>query len=191
MWRQVSFATPLLPQSDNATTKVGDGDIEVHSHSPRRRTISVARQTLRPSTMGSMLPPGLPMYSRVVSYDPFTEPGSSRHWRHPSSSVDVSMPDYSTSTSNASGSRQVTDPMVITKQERRFQSMQTVGAYETICDALRSSEPVATMEEDIDKALSEKEGSKMELQLKSTSGMHSLSVIPTHLSLSGTSGGEY
>lgn len=47
------------------------------------------------------------------------------------------MGDYSNSNTRTSASRNVSDPMILAeKQDRRFESMQMAGAYESICEAL-------------------------------------------------------
>lgn len=134
MWRHISFAAGMIPGS-NAPRMSGEGGIEVHSHSPRRRSVSLARPQRPPPVMGMMLPPGLPAFPRATNFDPFTEPRATQ-WRQPSS-ADVSMPDYSSSVSQASHSRQFTDPISSIKPEQRFQSLESVGAFEGLCEALK------------------------------------------------------
>jgi hypothetical protein len=46
------------------------------------------------------------------------------------------MPDYSCSVSQASHSRQFTDPTVADRPEERYQSLQSIGAFEGLCEAL-------------------------------------------------------
>lgn len=83
-----------------------------------------------------MPPPGLPTFPRPAHFDPFTDPRATQ-WRQPSS-ADVSMPDYSSSVSQASHSRQFTDPTTSSKPEQqRFQSLESIGAFEGLCEALR------------------------------------------------------
>lgn len=132
MWRHISFVAGMLP-GGNVPRKSSEGAIEAHSHSPRRRSASLARPQRPPPAMGMMLPPGLP---RPAHFDPFTEPRATQ-WRQPSS-ADVSMPDYSSSVSLASHSRQFTDPTSSNKPEQqRFQSLESVGAFEGLCEALK------------------------------------------------------
>ena len=48
------------------------------------------------------------------------------------------MPDYSSSVSLASQSRQFTDPTSSNKPEpQRFQSLESIGAFEGLCEALK------------------------------------------------------
>jgi hypothetical protein len=136
MWRQVSFNASCLPQYVSPRN-VATASVEAHSHSPRPRT-SLSRPTLPPPTLGPMLPPGIPPFSRPGASDPFIEPV--HPWRH-SSSADVSMPDYSSSASWASHSRRVTDPMVTDRPDRRYDTIQGLGAFESICEALLPSAP--------------------------------------------------
>jgi hypothetical protein len=51
------------------------------------------------------------------------------------------MHDYSSSVSHSSQSHLVTDPMLVDRQERRFETMQSAGAYEFICEKLQPSAP--------------------------------------------------
>src|SRR5271167_4132043 len=103
MWRQVSFNASYLPQGISPR-QVRTTGVETHSHSPRHKSTSV-RPPLPPPTLGPMLPLGIPMFSRHGASDPFIE--SLNHWRQPS--ADISMPDYSGSTSQSSHSRRGTD----------------------------------------------------------------------------------
>lgn len=112
-------------------------EMEAHSHSPRRKA-SLGRPALPPPSLGPMLPPGISAFPRNLHADPFIEP--LRPWRQ-SSSTDISMPDYSSSASWASHSRRVTDPMMTDKQERRYDTLQSHEAFETICEALLPSAP--------------------------------------------------
>lgn len=135
MWRHISFVAGMLP-GGNVQRKSSGGAIETHSHSPRRRSASLARPQRPPPAMGMMLPPGLPAFPRPAHFDPFTEPRATQ-WRQPSS-ADVSMPDYSSSVSLASHSRQFTDPISSNKSEQqRFQSLESIGAFEGLCEALK------------------------------------------------------
>lgn len=135
MWRHISFVAGMIP-GGNVARHASEGALEAHSHSPRRRSISLARPQRPPPTMGMMLPPGLPTFPRTANFDPFTEPRATQ-WRQPSS-ADVSMPDYSSSVSMASHSRQFTDPTSSIKPEQqRFQSLESIGAFEGLCEALK------------------------------------------------------
>ncbi|ELR03055.1 hypothetical protein VC83_05151 [Pseudogymnoascus destructans] len=137
MWRHISFVAGMLP-GGNVPRKSSEGAVEAHSHSPRRRSISLARPQRPPPAMGMMLPPGLPVFPRPANFDPFTERRATQ-WRQPSS-ADVSMPDYSSSVSLASHSRQFTDPISSNKPEpQRFQSLESIGAFEGLCEALKPS----------------------------------------------------
>jgi hypothetical protein len=144
MWRQVSFNASYLPQGISPR-HVRTTGVEAHSHSPRHKTASV-RPSLPPSTLGPMLPPDIPLFSRQGACDPFTEPVP--HWRQ-SSSADESMPDYSSSTSQTTQSRRVTDPMITDRSERRYETMSSAGAYESICEALLPSAPDNTPKNEI------------------------------------------
>lgn len=133
MWRHISFVAGMLPGS-NVPRKSSEGAVEAHSHSPRRR--SVSRPQRPPPAIGMMLPPGLPAFPRPANFDPFTEHRATQ-WRQPSS-ADISMPDYSSSASLASNSRQFTDPASGNKLEaQRFQSLDSFGAFEGLCEALK------------------------------------------------------
>ena len=136
MWRQVSFNASYLPQYVSPRHIRSTG-VEAHSHSPRPRT-SLGRPALPPPTLGPMLPPGIPAFSRNAHSDPFIEPV--HPWRQ-SSSTDVSMPDYSSSASWASHSRRVTDPRMTDRPERRYDTLQSPEAFESICEALLPSAP--------------------------------------------------
>jgi hypothetical protein len=144
MWRQVSFNASYLPQYVSPRN-VATTSVETHTHSPRPRT-SMSRPVLPPPTLGPMLPHGIPMFSRAAASDPFTE--SLHPWRQ-SSSADVSMPDYSSSSSWASHSRRVTDPMMTDRPDRRYDTIQGLGAYESICEALLPSAPENTPQDDV------------------------------------------
>ncbi|KFY18782.1 hypothetical protein V493_08354 [Pseudogymnoascus sp. VKM F-4281 (FW-2241)] len=135
MWRHISFVAGMLPGS-NVPRKSSDGAVEAHSHSPRRRSVSLARPQRPPPAIGMMLPPGLLAFPRPANFDPFTEHRATQ-WRQPSS-ADISMPDYSSSASLASNSRQFTDPASGNKPEaQRFQSLDSFGAFEGLCEALK------------------------------------------------------
>lgn len=133
MWRQMSFSVPYLFHQIFPQHEQGG---EAHSHSPRK-TVS-NRPELPALSIGSMPPPNATVFPRQPICDPFTEPTNApfNGWRHPSS-ADVSMPDYSSSNTRASSTRHVTDPMLASEsQDRRFDSLQNIGAFESVCDAL-------------------------------------------------------
>ncbi len=88
-----------------------------------------------------MLPPGLPALPRNSRFEPFLEP---IYNGRKTSSTDMSMPDYSKPSSLASNSRRVTDPMMTDKPERRYETLQSPGAYESICEALLPTGPHTT-----------------------------------------------
>src|SRR5580700_5489644 len=81
MWRQVSFNASYLPQYVSPRHIRSTG-VEAHSHSPRPRA-SLGRPALPPPTLGPMLPPGIPAFSRNAHSDPFIEP--IHPWRQTSS----------------------------------------------------------------------------------------------------------
>ncbi|KAH6709222.1 hypothetical protein BKA61DRAFT_678120 [Leptodontidium sp. MPI-SDFR-AT-0119] len=133
MWRQVPIVGPYFAQQ--FSPRQGSDGIEVHSHSPRHRQSS--RSTF-PNPGGSMPPPP-PLFPRQPAYDPFitdhTNNPAFSGWRH-TSTTDTSMPDYSSSNTRSSNSRQVSDPMQFEKTGRQFESIQMPGAYESLCEAL-------------------------------------------------------
>jgi hypothetical protein len=142
MWRQVSLVGPYFAQQ--FSPQPAPEGVEAHSHSPRHSGM------LRPppgiANIASVLPPNQNIFPRQPTYDPFTEPlhAALDGWRQ-TSSTDISMPDLSNSNTRASSSRQVSDPVIVSgKSERRFESMQMPGAYESICEALLPSAPVNT-----------------------------------------------
>src|SRR6266487_802660 len=98
MWRQAQPSVSYLPQGVSSSSVMA-GDIEDHSHSSRPRAPSL-RPPLPLPTLGSMLPPGIPLLPRTR--DPFVEAAS--HYLRPST-TDISMPDYSASVSRSSQSR--------------------------------------------------------------------------------------
>ncbi|TVY40980.1 hypothetical protein LOCC1_G003560 [Lachnellula occidentalis] len=157
MWRQVSVVGPYYSQQFSPR---GVSDIiDAHSHSPRHTNTAREATTATNSTIGSMFPPP-PSFPRQAAFDPFTEPVHSAFtgWRQPSS--DVSMGDYSSSNTRASASRNVSDPMILAeKQDRRFESMQMAGAFESICEALSAppmpAAPVNTPQNGADTPLPE------------------------------------
>lgn len=139
MWRQVSLLTPYFAQQASPARR--HGEVETHSHSPRRRGHR-STTTVDPQNV-------LTFPSQAI-FDPFVEPAQPpvKYWHQPrqASTTDVSMPDYSTTTGTNS-SRHVTDPMIVSDTEipdRRFESLQNDGAYESICEALLPSVPVNT-----------------------------------------------
>lgn len=136
MWRQVSFNASYLPQYVSPR-HISSTGVEAHSHSPRPRA-SLGRPALPPPALGPMLPPGIPAFSRNTHSDPFIEPV--HPWRQ-TSSTDISMPDYSSSASWTSHSRRVTDPMMTDRPERRYDTLQSPEAFESICEALLPSAP--------------------------------------------------
>lgn len=93
--------------------------------------------------MGMMLPPTMPTVTRAPVYDPFTDERGPV-WRQASTSsagvsLDVSMPDYSSSSgmSQANHSRRGTDPVPPGKESRRYHSLQSHGAVDSLCEALK------------------------------------------------------
>ncbi|TAQ89564.1 hypothetical protein B7494_g2131 [Chlorociboria aeruginascens] len=143
MWRQASLVAPYYAQ--RFSPQQDEDGIEVHSHSPRRTVAKNATRTSLPGpSIGQMPPPNVTAFPQQPPFDPFTEPVNAAFsgWRHVSG--DVSMPDYSSSHTRANSSRQVSDPMITDKNDRRFESMQMAGAFESICEALLPSAPVNT-----------------------------------------------
>jgi hypothetical protein len=147
MWRQASFVGPYF--AHQYSPRQGSEGIEAHSHSPRQDLKPSKAQTpiQIPPNFGAMFRPNVPRFTRQSNFDPFVEPSNSSfiEWRQPSSNhTDVSMPDASVTQTHSNSSRQVSDPMQGTeKSERRFESMQTEGAYDTLCEALIPSVPSA------------------------------------------------
>lgn len=148
MWRQVSLLTPYFVQQA-PPGQMHDG-VETHGHSPRRgpgstRPVPSAINLglFSPQNGTAILPPPI--------FDPFIEPDQPplKFWRQSrqTSTADVSMPDYSKSNTWTNNSRHVTDPMVISDTEisdHRLESLQSAGAYESVCEALVPSVPVNT-----------------------------------------------
>jgi hypothetical protein len=134
MWRQVSLLAPYFVQQASPARR--HEEVETHSHSPRRGGHQ-STTTVDPQHV-------------LTIFDPFIEPEQPplKFWRHPrqASTTDVSMPDYSNTGTNSS--RHVTDPMIVSDTEisdRRFESLQNDGAYESVCEALMlPSAPVNT-----------------------------------------------
>ena len=141
MWRSVSFGPGTLPPAVPSYRQPSEPGVDVHSYSPRRRSGSRTGSTLPPPHMG-MLPPAIPSVPRAPLYDPFVD-NRGPVWRQASASsagasLDVSMPDYSSSSgmSQANQSRRVTDGTAAGRD--RFQSLQSHGAVDSLCEALRS-----------------------------------------------------
>lgn len=142
MWRQVSLLAPYFVQQASPPRR--HEEVETHSHSPRRGGHRSATTTIDPQQVLAFPPQAI--------FDPFIEPEPEpsplKFWRQPrqASTTDVSMPDYSNTGTNSS--RHVTDPMIVSDTEtsdRRFESLQNDGAYESVCEALMlPSAPVNT-----------------------------------------------
>jgi hypothetical protein len=148
MWRQVSLLAPYFVQHTSPCRR--QDDAETHSHSPRRGTGSM-RPPPTVSSLSVINPENIPTFPSHAIFDPFIEAEQTpmKSWRQPrqSSTADVSMPDYSKSNTRTNSSRHVTDPMIVSDSEisdRRFESLQSAGAYESICEALEPSAPVNT-----------------------------------------------
>lgn len=148
MWRQVSLLAPYFVQ--NASPGPRHDEAEAHSHSPRRGGGSM-RPPPALTSLSALNTENIATISPRAIFDPFIETGEPpmKNWRHPrqTSTADVSMPDYSKSNTGTNSSRHVTDPMVVSDSEisdRRFESLQSAGAYESICEALQPSAPVNT-----------------------------------------------
>jgi hypothetical protein len=148
MWRQVSLLAPYFVQ--NASPSPRHDEAETHSHSPRRGAGSI-----RPPTTVANLrvinPENIPASPLQAIFDPFIEaeqaPLKSWGQTRQSSTADLSMPDYSKSNTGTNSSRHVTDPMIVSDTEisgRQFESLQSDGAYESVCEALLPSAPVST-----------------------------------------------
>ncbi|KAH8676660.1 hypothetical protein BGZ60DRAFT_371700 [Tricladium varicosporioides] len=143
MWRQVALVGPYFAAqfSPRHTADL----VDAHTHSPRRgNPVKQAPNTT--SGFGQLFPSNGPIFPRQPTFDPFTDPTNIAFngWRQ--TSGDVSMPDYS-SNSRSNSSRQVTDPMSISaieNQDRRFEDMSMVGAYDSLCESLMPPAPVNT-----------------------------------------------
>ncbi|KAF5875386.1 uncharacterized protein Bfra_003840 [Botrytis fragariae] len=140
MWRQVSLVAPLYNQ--HPSPKRVEEDQEAHAHSPRKsQNIGFLS-----SQSNSMPPPSAP-FSKPPNFDPFisnpTRPVFAG-WRRQGVSTDTSMPDLLSDSSGQAGSiRNVSDPMIIEKASRN-NDMQSMGAYESLCEALLPPVPVNT-----------------------------------------------
>jgi len=150
MWRQVPLLAPYLAQQ--VSPKQSSDGVETHSHSPRHGPAPI--QPPPPiASLGPINPPNVLAYPRQSARDLSTEAEAEVEqeleqeqppvgWHRPrraSSTADVSMPDYSKPNTGTNSSRHVTDPMVVSeneRSERRFQSLQNAGAYESVCEAL-------------------------------------------------------
>lgn len=143
MWRQVALPAQFLPQNMSPGQLEKSPGIELHGHSPRRSSSSSARPSLPAPAFGLMPPPIL--FQRLGSFerDPFSE-RSYNPWMGRQPSSDSLMPDYSSSASHVSNSRKVSEPMSIDKPVDWKFDMQSVGAYESLCEALIPSAPVNT-----------------------------------------------
>ena len=149
MWRQVSLLAPYYAQQ--ASPGPRHTEVAAHSHSTRRGAAAM-RPPPTVSSMSVINPENIPIFSPQVIFDPFIEPErlSMKSWhqlRQRSTADDVSMPDYSKSNTGTNSSRHVTDPMTVSGAEisdRRFESLQSAGAYESVCEALLPSAPVNT-----------------------------------------------
>jgi hypothetical protein len=135
MWRQVPFASAYMSRPTGRQSSI---NLEAHSHSPRHKS-NPPKPMLPPPAMNPAILPVTAQRARLTSSDPFYEPGEPR-WRQQSSSTDVSMPDYSSHGSNASNSRHITDPVLL----KRYEGLQSAGAFESICEALLLSAPTST-----------------------------------------------
>ena len=143
MWRQVPVVTTYYAQVQSPQPTLGDAD--THHHSPRRiQNASRHGSNLALSGGNPMPPPTIPAYIRQANHDPFVDSTSQAFnlWRQPSS--DVSMPDYSKSNSRASSMRNITDTATMPDiSGRQFASLQELGAYESVCEALSPAVPAA------------------------------------------------
>lgn len=152
MWRQIPVVGPYY--APHFSPRQAEEDAEAHGHSPRR-AIMAPRPPLATCNMESLY--NQPVFLRQTVVDPFTEQPLNPNIPHPnfggwrqssvrqSSATDVSMPDYTKSNTRANSLRHVTDPMSVSdKPDRRFESLQMPGAYETICEALLPRVPVNT-----------------------------------------------
>lgn len=139
MWRQVAIVSPYYSQQ--VSPRRQEDALEAHGHSPRH--VAPTFKPPVPSNMGFMGPPSI--NPRQSNSDPFVDARGPAFngWRQASS--DVSMPDYSSSSAHTSV-RNVSDPMNISEKGERnnFQTLQTAGAYDQLCEALIPSAPANT-----------------------------------------------
>jgi hypothetical protein len=123
-----------------------------------------------------MPPPNRPVFrGQQPTNDPFIEPSQPeyRKWRQPS---DTSMADYSSANTRSTGSRHISDPMVVCdKQDRRFETLQSAGAYDSLCEALNKpttspSAPVNTPQNpsELPEAITEEQIASMAATLQGT-----------------------
>lgn len=93
------------------------------------------------------MPPLAAPFSKPPNFDPFTSDSARpafAGWRRQGVSTDTSMPDLSSDSSGQAGSiRNISDPMIIEKASRN-NDMQSMGAYESLCEALLPPVPVNT-----------------------------------------------
>jgi hypothetical protein len=146
MWRQASLLTPYFGQ-DSPRQKCDE--FESHAHSPHRGP-PLPRAPPRISSVCSVVP--APAFPRQPISDPFTDPlqAGFKGWPQPRkpSSTDVSMQDYSNLDTRANCSRQVSDAIVLPGKERPenpFESLQSAGAFDSVCEALLPSVPADTL----------------------------------------------
>jgi hypothetical protein len=118
--------------------------LEAHGHSPRHNPAFLNKQIFPPVPFMHQVPSN--GYPRQPNQDPFIEPrGPFSGWRQISS--DVSMPDYSSSSSASfhAASRNASEPMQISERgDRGFESIQMAGAFDSLCEALIPSAPTNT-----------------------------------------------
>lgn len=179
MWRQVSLLAPFYPQN---TSPRGEADgLDLHTHSPRKLPIA-PRHSLPTENIASMPPPNRPVFrAQHPTHDPFIESSQPefKKWRQPS---DTSMADYSSANTRSTGSRHVSDPMVVCdRQDRRFETLQSVGAYDSLCEALNKpattpTAPVNTPQNisEVPEAISSEQIAPMISSLQETNSSKSL-----------------
>lgn len=141
MWRQVAVVSPYYAQQ--VSPRHQEDVLDAHGHSPRH-TVPTFKPPL-PVSMGFMGQQHPNINPRQGNADPFVDARAPAFngWRQASS--DVSMPDYSTGSAQTS-SRNVSDPMAISDKGERstFQTLQTAGAYDQLCEALIPAAPANT-----------------------------------------------
>lgn len=140
MWRQVAIMSPYY--APQISPRHQEDALEAHGHSPRH--LAPSFKPPFPQAVGFVNQPHPSVFQRGNS-DPFIDARGPAFtsWRQASS--DVSMPDYASSASLQTSSRNVSDPMQISeKGDRAFQSMQMAGAYDQLCEALIPSAPANT-----------------------------------------------